>query len=168
MPPKSVYHIIYQGNVLLDSEFHCQITDFGSTRHFEAAVTQSTTAFAINFVAPELLGMCTTCGLSNCNGCQGNQAGKMTRKTMATDVYAFGCIYSAVRMDPCLIDALPIQDLCRHSLILLLFMTSPTIKLFDLSQMESARIDWKVREWKMIHGISFRNVGSPFLLNVRR
>ena len=42
------YHmIIYQRNVLLNPELHCQITDFGSTRHFEAAVTRSTTAFVI-------------------------------------------------------------------------------------------------------------------------
>ncbi|KAF8330498.1 kinase-like domain-containing protein [Amanita rubescens] len=56
-----VHGDLHGHNVLLNSEFHCQITDFGSTRHFEAIVTRSTTAFAINFVAPELFGMCTTC-----------------------------------------------------------------------------------------------------------
>ncbi|KAF8344811.1 kinase-like domain-containing protein [Amanita rubescens] len=97
--PKSVYHIIHQRNVLLNSEFHCQITDFGSTRHFEATVTRSTTAFAMNFVAPELFGMCTTCGLFDCDGCQGDQAAQKRRKTMETDVYSFGCLYYATFFD---------------------------------------------------------------------
>jgi len=96
----------------------------------------------MNFVAPELLGMCTTCGLFDCDVCQG------VRKTMETDVYAFGCLYYAVRMDSHLIGTL-IQDLYRDSLIPFLFMTRPNIKSFDLSYRESARIDWKVREWKM-------------------
>ena len=138
MPPKSVYHIIYQRNILLDSKFHCQITDFGSTRHSEAAVTHSTTAFTMNFVAPELFGMCATCGLFDCDGCQGEEK---RRKTMETDVYAFGCLYYAVRMDFHLNAGALIQDLYRHSLIPLHFMTRATIKSFNLSRGESARID---------------------------
>ena len=107
MPPKSIYHIIYQRNVLLNNEFRCQITDFGSTRHFEAAVTRSTTALAMNFVAPELFGMCTTCGSSDCDISLGDQAAWQKRcKTMETDIYAFGCLYYAVRMNFHLIGAL--------------------------------------------------------------
>ena len=95
----------------------------------------------MNFVAPELLGMCTMCGLFDCDGCRGDQASKQKRsKTMETDVYAFGCLYYAVRIDFYLVSAL-LQDLDRHSLIPLPFMTRPTFKSSDLSWTESARID---------------------------
>ncbi|KAF8343515.1 kinase-like domain-containing protein [Amanita rubescens] len=91
-----VHGDLHGRNVLLNSEFRCQITDFGSTRHFEATVTRSTTAFAINSVAPELFGMCTTCGLFDCDVAQGDQAAWEKRcKTMETDIYAFGCLYYA-------------------------------------------------------------------------
>ena len=53
----------------------------------------------MNFVAPELFGMCTKCGLFDCDGCQGNEVAQKRRKTMETDVYAYGCVYYAVRMD---------------------------------------------------------------------
>ena len=82
--------------------------------------------------------MCTTCGLFDCDGCRGEEK---RRKTMETDVYAFGCLYYAVRMDFHFRNGPLIQDLYRHSLIPLLFMTRATIKLFDLSCRESARID---------------------------
>jgi serine/threonine protein kinase len=117
--------IIYQRNVLLNPELHCQITDFGSTRHFEAAVTRSTTAFVINFVAPELFGACTTCGLSPTD-CDGPQEDQKRRKTMATDVYAFGCLYYAVRPDFYLVGALIQNSLYRYSLIPFRFMTWTT------------------------------------------
>ena len=84
--------IIFQANVLLDSEFHCHITDFGLTRQFESTIAQSTTAISINYAAPELLGMCPTCCMFECNGCSGQGKGK----TMQTDVYAYGCVYYAV------------------------------------------------------------------------
>ena len=86
----------------------------------------------MNFVAPELFGMCTTCGSFDCDGCQRDEAVQKRFKTMETDVYAFGCLYYAVRTGFYLIGTL-IQDLYRHFLILLLFMTRLTIKLFDLS-----------------------------------
>lgn len=84
---------VNQGNILLDSEFHCQITDFGLTRHVEATTTQSTVALAYHFAAPELFGMCFSCGQPRCYGCGASSR----RKTMQTDVYAFGCLYYAVR-----------------------------------------------------------------------
>jgi serine/threonine protein kinase len=83
--------------VLLDSECHCQITDFGSTRHCEATVTQSTTALAYNYAAPELFGMCTTCYQSDCDETHDRHHERHKTKTMKTDVYAFGCLYYAVR-----------------------------------------------------------------------
>ena len=85
---------MYQGNVLLDSGFHCQITDFGLTRHFDATVVQSTKTFVSNFAAPELFGMCSECCQQKCKGC----SNAYRRKTMETDVYAFGCLYYAVRL----------------------------------------------------------------------
>ena len=90
--------VMYQGNVLLDSEFHCQVTDFGLTRHFDATVMQSTKTFAPNFAAPELFGMCSECCQLMCEGCGGGHDAHK-RKTMETDVYAFGCLYYAVRLN---------------------------------------------------------------------
>ena len=89
-----------QGNVLLDSKFHCQITDFGATRHCDMTVTQSTTSLAINFAAPELFGsICNTCCKFDCDEFHNGQAQaeEHKTKTMKTDVYAFGCLYFAVR-----------------------------------------------------------------------
>ena len=64
----------------------------------------------MNFVAPELFGMCTTCGSFDCDGCQGDQNVQRRHKTMETDVYAFGCLYYAVRVDFHLICALNIDS----------------------------------------------------------
>jgi serine/threonine protein kinase len=89
-----IHLIIGQGNIFLDSEFHCQITDFGLTRHSEATTTQSTAAVAYRFAAPELFGLCLSCNQPDCDGCGGSSG----RKTMQTDVYAFGCLYYAVRL----------------------------------------------------------------------
>jgi serine/threonine protein kinase len=91
------HHIVRQGNVLIDSTFHCQITDFGSTRHAETAVTQSTTAISVHFAAPELFGMCTNCCRPSCDGCHAGDRKEHRSKTMKTDVYAFGSLYYAVR-----------------------------------------------------------------------
>ena len=84
----------HQGNVLLDSEYHCKITDFGLTRHCEATIAASTRTFCPNFAAPELFGMCPICGEPECND---NHDVQHRNKTMETDVYAFGCLYYAVR-----------------------------------------------------------------------
>ena len=118
-----------QGNVLLDSEFHCQITDFGSTRHSEATVTRSTTALVSNYAAPEFFGMCTTCCQFDCDGCHDSQDEQHRTKTMETDVYAFGCLYYAVRSIQLLSSNLvsTLSDvLYRYSLILFLFMGRTT------------------------------------------
>ena len=84
---------VYQGNVLLDSDFHCQITDFGLSRHSEATAAWSTQTFAPNYAAPELFGMCSACDQKGCVGCL---PGHRTTKTLETDVYAFGCLYYGV------------------------------------------------------------------------
>lgn len=94
---QSIHAIVYQGNVLLDPELHCQITDFGLTRHSEATVAQSTTLFVANFAAPELFGTCITCGQLVCDGCHEGNDVQHKGKTEKTDVYAFGCLYYAVR-----------------------------------------------------------------------
>ena len=85
---------MYQRNILLDSEFHCQVTDFGLTRHSEATVAWTTKTFVPNYAAPELFGMCSTCVRPECKGCHQGHSGK----TMETDVYAYGCLYYAVRL----------------------------------------------------------------------
>ncbi|KAF8351810.1 kinase-like domain-containing protein [Amanita rubescens] len=81
-------------DVLLDSEFHCRITDFGLTRHIESTLSPSIAAISVNYAAPELVGMCTLCYQTQCDGsgCPGENKGKTTQ----TDVYAFGCIYYTV------------------------------------------------------------------------
>ena len=90
---QTTHPIAYQRSILLDSKLHVQITDFGSTRHSESSVAQSTTTFLPSYAAPELFGMCVKCGLMECDGCDvGHRS-----KTMETDVYAFGCLYYEVR-----------------------------------------------------------------------
>ncbi|KAF8338411.1 kinase-like domain-containing protein [Amanita rubescens] len=89
-----VHGDLHGGNILLDSELHCQISDFGLTRHAEATVARSTRRFVPNYAAPELFGMCIKCGLE-CDGCE---EGHIT-KTMETDVYAFGCLHYATFFD---------------------------------------------------------------------
>ncbi|KAF8729825.1 hypothetical protein AX14_005990 [Amanita brunnescens Koide BX004] len=136
-----VHGDLHGRNVLLDANFHCQITDFGSTRHSEAAVTQTTTALTINFVAPELFGMCTICGLPSCGGCQ---AGQKIHKTMATDVYAFGCLYYAT-----FFDTAPFHD--KHSLQIFQLVTNGKRP----ARLESPRMEddtWHLIErcWKQI------------------
>ncbi|KAF8331193.1 kinase-like domain-containing protein, partial [Amanita rubescens] len=95
--PQSVHLILDQGNVLLDSNLSCKITDFGSSRHFETVISRSTRALVINFAAPELLGLCIKCGQSQCSRCYEGDEKEPTGKTMETDVYAFGCLYYEVR-----------------------------------------------------------------------
>ncbi|KAF8326237.1 kinase-like domain-containing protein, partial [Amanita rubescens] len=94
-----VHGDLHGGNVLLDPDLHCQITDFGSTRHAEATVTRTTTALCLSFAAPELFGVCIECGRSDCDGCYEGYEKHHTCKTTETDVYAFGSLYYAVFFD---------------------------------------------------------------------
>ncbi|KAF8351789.1 kinase-like domain-containing protein, partial [Amanita rubescens] len=91
-----VHGDLHGRNILLDPQFHCKITDFGSTQHHEVTVTRSTAALSIDFSAPELFGACTLCGVSDNKDCHGDQDERTIRKTQETDVYAFGCLYYAV------------------------------------------------------------------------
>ena len=164
-PVQSTYLVSFQGNVLLDSRFHCQITDFGSTRHFEATVTRSTKALSLNFAAPELFGVCTECGQTDCDGCYESHEKQHSSKTMETDIYAFGCLYYAVspRLVSLTYTGILSDLLHRYSSMLFLFMKQAVFKLCDLSWMENARFGWKVHQWTLTHGTSFRVVGSPSL-----
>lgn len=92
----SCHSIVYQGNVLLNSDLHCQITDFGLTRHFESTVAKTTTTLLLSYAAPELFGMCILCTKWGCKGCYEGNDEQHQGKTMETDVYAFGCLYYAV------------------------------------------------------------------------
>lgn len=94
---QSDHLILFQENVLIDADLHCQISGFGLARPSEAAVTQSTTAFSLSFAAPELFGMCIKCGRPECTGCYEGHGEQHRGKTTETDVYAFGCLYYAVR-----------------------------------------------------------------------
>ena len=89
-----VHSTVYQLNILLDSEFHCQITGFNSTLHSEVKVAWTSECMRPSYAAPELLGICSECGRPECNECHEGHKGK----TMKTDVYAFGCLYYAVRL----------------------------------------------------------------------
>ena len=82
----------YQGNVLLDSELHCKIIDFGSEA---ATFTQSTNTFAIRYTAPELFGLGPTCRELGCDELHSRYEEHII-KTTKTDVYAFGCLYYSV------------------------------------------------------------------------
>lgn len=125
-PPSSCY---CQGNVLLDFELHCKIADFGLTRHSEITVPISTRTFSPNFAAPELFGLCPTCSHSTCNGCDEGR-GVHRSKTMKTDVYAFGCLYYAVRF--VLLNLFRVLSINRrYSLGLLLFTRKTTSKSCD-------------------------------------
>ncbi|KAF8326438.1 kinase-like domain-containing protein [Amanita rubescens] len=88
-----VHGDLHGRNILLDSELHCRITDFGSMRHSGIPVTRSTTALSVNYSAPELFGMCTKCCQPECDGRHGNQTAPYRSKTKETDAYAFGCLY---------------------------------------------------------------------------
>ena len=125
--------------MLLDSEFHCQITDFGSTRHCDVTVTRSTTTLSFNFAAPELIGMCATCGELDCDESHNDEDEQHKIKTMKTDVYAFGCLYYAVCF---MLSSGTLSDvLHRYSLTLFPFMERETFKSYDSSQREYVRSD---------------------------
>ncbi|KAF8644888.1 hypothetical protein AX14_009332 [Amanita brunnescens Koide BX004] len=84
-------------NILLDSHFHCRIVDFGLTRHSDATATGNV-AFDSHFAAPELFGKCTKCDESSCDGTlPGHEIQR--KKTLETDVYAFGCLYYELFFD---------------------------------------------------------------------
>ncbi|KAF8328317.1 kinase-like domain-containing protein [Amanita rubescens] len=94
-----VHGDLHGHNILLDPEFHCQITDFGLTRHSDATVALTTKCFVPNFAAPELFGMCGECGHQECDGRHKGHEMRHTGKTMETDVYAFGCLYYTIFFD---------------------------------------------------------------------
>jgi serine/threonine protein kinase len=92
---KQVDYVIFQGNVLLDSEFHCLITDFGTIQHSDSTPTRATTIY-VHFAAPELFGTCTACGLPDCD--DERHGVNVQNKTMETDIFAFGGVYYSVRL----------------------------------------------------------------------
>ena len=79
-----------QDNVLLDSDLHAQIADFGLTRHTDATATQSG-ALHYNFAAPELLEDWDVSDDSD-----SDDDPQLTTRTQKSDIYAFGCLYYEV------------------------------------------------------------------------
>ncbi len=82
---RSAYPVVYQGNVLLDSVLHCQITGFVSSENSDISVTPSSSTLLTNFAAPELF-----------DDVDGDLD---VQKRMQIDVYAFGCLYYTVRFN---------------------------------------------------------------------
>ena len=83
--------------MLIDADSHCQIADFGLTRHLDATVTKVASSMSINFAAPELFNICDECGGSGCDECEDmSRTSRKPKKTKETDVYAFGCLYYTV------------------------------------------------------------------------
>jgi len=121
---------LHGGNVLLDSDLHCQITDFGLTRHSDATVAWSTKTFVPNFAAPELFGICAKCHQPSCSGCYEGHNRQHTEKTLETDVYAFDCLYYAIYFD-----TLPYEGKGAYEIVLLVARGEHPI------QLASPRID---------------------------
>ncbi|KAF8330113.1 kinase-like domain-containing protein [Amanita rubescens] len=82
-------------NILLDSDFHAQIADFGLTRHSDATATQSG-ALHHNFAAPELFGNWVE---GEDVSSESDDDGQSTARTQKSDVYAFGCLYYEIQFD---------------------------------------------------------------------
>ncbi|KAF8351812.1 kinase-like domain-containing protein [Amanita rubescens] len=93
-----VHGNLHTRNILLDDDSHCRIADFGTSRRSEASETQPAIMFALRFGAPELFGMCTTCGFYGCDYHKerNNHKTMETDDKTKTDVYAFGCLYYAI------------------------------------------------------------------------
>ncbi|KAF8659931.1 hypothetical protein AX14_007498 [Amanita brunnescens Koide BX004] len=87
--------MVYQKNILLDSDLHCQIIDFGLTRHSDTAAAWTTQTITPQYASPEQFGMCSECSELECGECHQGYRGK----TMKTDVYAYGCLYYAIFFD---------------------------------------------------------------------
>ncbi|KAF8339465.1 kinase-like domain-containing protein [Amanita rubescens] len=77
-------------NVLLDSDLHVQIADFGLTRLSDATNTRSG-AKHLNFAAPELFGLSEDSG--------DDDSDDVPPRTQMSDVYAFGCLYYEIHYD---------------------------------------------------------------------
>ncbi|KAF8737311.1 hypothetical protein AX14_013087 [Amanita brunnescens Koide BX004] len=95
-----VHGDLHGNNILLNSDFHCQIIDFGLTRQSDATAVWTTQTITPNYASPEQFGMCSECGELECGKCHQGHRGK----TMKTDVYAYGGLYYAI-----FFDAVPFQ-----------------------------------------------------------
>ncbi|KAM6501328.1 Protein kinase-like domain containing protein [Amanita muscaria] len=97
-----VHGDIRGSNILLDSDFHVKIADFGLTRHLEATATKST-SFSPNFAAPELFG--TWDDDDDDDWSDSDDDGTGVVRTHKSDVYAFGCLYYEIHFN-----AIPFED----------------------------------------------------------
>jgi serine/threonine protein kinase len=87
--------LLYQDNILLDTDLHVKIADFGLTRLSEATLTRSG-ALHPNFASPELLG----CSQDD------DTSDDVPARTQKSDVYAFGCLYYEVSDETCVMPLL--------------------------------------------------------------
>lgn len=81
-------------NIFLDADFHCQIADIGLTQNSDAIITLSASTFLFNYAAPELF---ITQSENDDDILYEGQDSHKGSKTVETDIYAFGCLYYAVR-----------------------------------------------------------------------
>ena len=100
--------------MLIDTDGHCRIAaDVGLVQHSNAIVTLSATAFLFNYAAPELFVM----QFEDDEMLEELEV-RGGSKTVQIDVYAFGCLYYAVRSKRSLsYSAVFSHDLLRYSLI---------------------------------------------------
>ena len=123
-----------QENILLDSTFRCQISGFGLARHSAATMLSM-----LNFAAPELFIRSDNCDQTVFDKYY-EHYNMRERKTMQTDVYAFGCLYYAVGV--CLSSALHLDfNSSRYFSMPCLFRKWSKNKFPGLSLTENVQLD---------------------------
>ena len=137
---------INKENILLDANFHCQIADIGLTQNSDAIITLSASGFLFNYAAPELF---VTQSESDSDDVlyEGHDLHKGS-KTVKTDIYAFGCLYYAVRFAFVFLSwwLSGATSFCRSGIILFHSRVNSNIRSCALSQVEGVRVNWKARE----------------------
>ena len=92
----------------------------------------------LNFAAPELFDKSSNCDQPDADGYEVHVVGH-DRKTVQTDVYAFGCLCYAVSLDP--LFGAQDGDSSRYSSIPCPFKIYPNYKFPDWSKMKNVQHD---------------------------
>ncbi|KAF8351824.1 kinase-like domain-containing protein, partial [Amanita rubescens] len=89
---EGIVHCDLRGeNIFLDSNLQCKIADTGLTQYTNTIITLSGSDYNFNYAAPELF-----LAYPESHEDHDTRGG---RKTVKTDVYAFGCLYYAIFFD---------------------------------------------------------------------